>query len=152
MSAGLTAGSTLMEGVGRFEAGEMRSRLFDANAAIAARQAQSEMETGAYNESMVRMKGAALEGQQVAQIGGGNLQQKGTPAQVVAGTRMINEMDALQTRNNALRRAWGFQVQQASDLVQGRMAQRAGEFGGAGTLLSGGAQAWRQYNATGEFF
>lgn len=152
MSAGLTEGTALMEGVGRFEAGQARAGLFRANEEIAGRQAQSEAQAGAYNEEIVRMKGAATEGQQVAQIGGSGLQQKGTPAQVVAGTRMINEMDAIQTRNNALRRAWGFQVQGASDRVQAGMAERAGAFGGAGSLLSGSAQAWKQYDATGSWF
>jgi hypothetical protein len=152
MSAGLTAGETLLSGVSRYEAGETRSKLFGANAEIARRQAQSEAEAGAYNEEMVRMKGAAIEGQQVAQIGAGNLQQKGTPSQVVAGTRMINEMDALQVRNNALRRAWGFEVQGASDAVQGAMASRAGVFGGLGTVIGGGAQAERQYQETGAWF
>jgi hypothetical protein len=130
----------------------MRSRLFDANAAIADRQAQSEAQAGAYNEEMVRMKGAAVEGQQVAAIGASGLQQGGTEAKVVASTRMINEMDALTVRNNALRRAWGFEVQGASDRVQAGMERSAGFFGGVGTVIGGGAQAYSQYRQTGEWF
>jgi len=149
MSAGLTEGATLLSGVSRYEAGATRSRLFDANAAIADRQAQSEAQAGAYNEELVRMKGAAIEGQQVAQIGAGNLQQRGTPAQVVASSRMINEMDAIQVRNNALRRAWGFEVQGASDRVQAGMSRAAGFFGGVGTVIGGSAEAVKQSEAAG---
>jgi hypothetical protein len=152
MSAGLTAGAELFSGVSRYEAGATRARLFDANAAIADRQAQSEAQAGAYNEELVRMKGEAVEGQQVAQIGASGLQQKGTPTAVVAGTRMVNEMDALQVRNNALRRAWGFEVQGASDRTQAQMSREAGFFGGVGTVIGGGAQAYGQYRQTDSWF
>lgn len=152
MSAGLTAGAGLMQGVGQYEAGQSRSQLYRTNASIAGQQAQSEAQAGATNEEMQRMKGAALTGQQVAAIGGSNLQQAGTSAQVVADTSMISEMNALQTRNNALRKAWGFQVQEASDTFQSKEASTAGDFSAAGSILTGGAKAAAQYNSTGSFF
>lgn len=152
MSAGLTAAGSLQQGVGQFEAGQARSQLFKANAAVAGQQFQSEAAAGAYNEEAVRMRGAAMTGQQVAQIGASNLQQAGTPSQVVAGTREINEMDALQTRNNALRRAWGFEVQGASDQYQAGKSAQAGIMSGVGSVLAGGAKAESQYNNTGSWF
>lgn len=152
MSAGLTAAAGLEKGVAQYEAGETRAKLLRANQDIANEQAQSEAAAGAYNESLVRMRGAAVEGQQVAQIGANNLQQGGTPSQVVAGTRMVNEMDALQTRNNALRRAWGFQVQGASDAFQATQAARAGVGEAFGSILSGGAKSYEEYNKAGSFF
>lgn len=152
MPAALTFGADLLAGVGAYEAGKTRSLLYRANASVAAQQAQSEREAGAYGEQMVRMRGAALQGQQVAQIGASNLQQAGTPSQVVASTAMVNEMDALQTRNNALRRAWGFEVQGASDAFQSKQAATAGITRGLGSILSGGAKADEQYNQTGTFF
>lgn len=141
-----------MKGVGEYEAGQTRSRLYNANAGIAAQQAQSEEEAGSYNETMVRMRGQAMTGQQVAQIGASGLQQGGTPSQVVAGTAAINEMDALQTRNNALRKAWGFRVQEVSDQFQAQQAERAGTSSGFGAILSGGAAAAKEYNASGSWF
>lgn len=152
MSAGVTGSSALLSGVSQYEAGEARSSLYRANATIAGEQYQSEAAAGAYNEEMVRMKGAALEGQQVAQIGASNIQQRGTPAQVVASTAMVNEMNALQTRNNALRRAWGFEVQGASDLYQAGLAKTAGIEQGFGSILSGGAKAIGEYHETGTWF
>lgn len=141
-----------MQGVGAYEAGQSRSQLFRANSQIAGEQSQAEAQAGAYNESAIRMKGEALEGQQVAQVGASNLQQTGTSAQVIAGSKMINEMDALQTRNNALRKAWGFQVQEASDNFQSKQASTAGDFQGAGSILTGGAKSYDEYNKTGTFF
>lgn len=152
MSAGLTGASALLGGVSQYEAGQEKSRLFNANASIAGQQSQSEAAAGAYNETAVRMRGAAVTGQQVANTGAGNLQQAGTPAQVIASTAGVNEMDALQTRNNALRRAWGFRVQQVSDLQQGDFAKSAGDFNAAGSILTGGAKAYTQEKAAGSWF
>ena len=152
MSAGLTASSSLAQGVSQYEAGQARSKLYQQNAGIATMQANSEAEAGAYNANAIRMKGAALEGQQVAQIGGNNLQQVGTPAQVIASSRMVNEMDALQTQNNAMRRAWGFKVQAASDEYQSKLDQKAAYTEGFGTILGGGAKAYDQKQKTGVWF
>lgn len=152
MSAGLTGASALLGGVSQYEAGQQKSSLYRADVGIAAAQAQSEDAAGSYNMNATLMKGAATTGQQVAQIGAGNLQQRGTPAQVVASSAEINEMDALQVHNNAMRRAWGFRVQGASDQVQEGNAKSAGDFNAAGSLLSGGAKAYTQDNAAGSWF
>lgn len=141
-----------MQGVGQYEAGQTRSQLLKSNTQIAGAQAISEEKAGAINEETVRMKGTALLGQQVAQTGANNLQQAGTPAQVGASTALVNEMNALQTRNNALRRAWGFQVQGASDTFQSKEAATGGDFSGAGSILAGGAKAYTQEKATGSWF
>lgn len=152
MSAGVTAGAGLLQGVGQYEAGQTRSQLFKQNAQIAGEQAQSEVEAGADNASRIQMRGAAVAGQQVANIGANNLTQGGTNAQVVASTAAVNEMDALTTRNNAMRRAWGFEVQGASDEFQSKEAATAGDYQGAGSILSGGAKALTEEKATGSWF
>lgn len=152
MSAGLTGASALLGGVSQYEAGQERSSLYRANTGIALAQAQSEAAAGSANESAVRLRAAAMTGQQVAQTGAGNLQQAGTPGQVVASTAAINEMDALTTRNNALRRAWGFRVQAASDETQAVFAKSAGDFSAAGSILGGGAKAYDQYKSAGSWF
>lgn len=152
MSAGVTAGAGLLQGVGQYEAGQTRAGLFRANADIAGAQAQSEVQAGSTNADRILMRGNAVTGQQVAAIGANNLQQGGTNAQVVAGTAMVNEMDALQTRNNAMRRAYGFQVQQASDQFQAGQASKASGFSAAGSILAGGAKAYQQDQSTGKWF
>lgn len=152
MSAGLTAGSALLGGVSQYETGQEKSRLEIANAGIASRQAQSEEAAGSANETTVRMRGEQVKGQQVAAIGANNLQQSGTPAQVVASTAAINELDALTTRNNAARRAWGFRVQESSDLQQASFAKSAGTDNAIGSILGGGAKAYTQSQSAGGWF
>jgi hypothetical protein len=139
-------------GVSQYESGQEKSSLYRANAGIALQQAQSEEAAGSFNESQVLRRGAAMTGQQVANIGANNLQQRGTPAQVVASTAEVNEMDALQTRNNALRRAWGFQVQAASDQKQEAFASTSADLNAVGSILGGGAKAYTQSQAAGGWF
>jgi DNA helicase TIP49 (TBP-interacting protein) len=152
MSAGLTAAGGLFQGVSQYEAGQEKGSLFRANAGIAAQQFQSEVQAGSENEERVLMKGAQQTGQQVAQIGASNLQQRGTPAQVVASSAVANEMDALTTINNARRRAYGFQVQEVSDQKQASLAREAGDFNAAGSILAGGAKAYDQEQKAGGWF
>ena len=152
MSAGLTEIGALAKGVSAFEAGNARSKLFNANADIATEQMQSEVAAGNYGYGMVKLRGAAIEGQQVAQIGANNLRQGGTNANVVADSAMFNEMDALTTRNNAMRRAWGFEVQAVSDRTQAGMSESAGINEAFGSVLSGSAKAYDQYKKTGSWF
>ena len=152
MSAGLTESASLMQGVGQFEAGQTRSKLFNANAQIAVAQGQSEMESGAESAARIMMRGAATTGQQVAAIGANNLQQAGTPAQVVASTAAVNEINALTTSNNAMRRAWGFEVQGASDRLQAGFAKTAGWESGVGSILGGTAKASAEAQQAGGWF
>jgi hypothetical protein len=152
VSAGLTAAGSLYGGVAQYEAGQERRTLFGANADIASRQAISEEAAGAFNESMVRRRGEQVQGQQIANIGANNLTQGGTNAQVVASTAATNELDALTTRNNSLRKAWGFKVQEASDEQQAGFAQSAGIGSGLGSILTGGARAYTESNAAGSWF
>jgi hypothetical protein len=115
-------------------AGGTRANLERANAQIADQQAKSEMDAGAYNANLIRQRGAKVAGQQVASIGANNLQQGGTPSQVVGDTARATELSALTENNNALRRAWGFQVQGASDRTQADLAEQGGILSGIGTL------------------
>ena len=152
MSAGLTAAGGLFQGVAQYEAGQEKGSLYRANAGIAGQQFASEMQAGSENEERVLMKGQQQTGQQVAQIGASILQQRGTPAAVVASSAAANEMDALTTINNARRRAYGFQVQQVSDLKQATLAREAGDFNAGGSILAGGAKAYDQEQKAGSWF
>lgn len=136
-----------MKAYGDYSAGQAKGKLNDMNARIADEQAKSEMASGSYNANLVRQKGAKVQGQQVASIGANNLQQTGTNVNVVADTARANEADALQVQNNALRRAWGFEVQEESDLTQGDMARKQGVMSGIGDLISGGSSLAGAYAA-----
>lgn len=152
MSVGLTEEGALIKGIGAYEAGQERGSLFRLNEDIANKQAASEFAAGAYNANAVGMRAKAIEGQQVATIGASNLTQAGTPAQVVAGTAAINEMDRLQVLNNAARKAWGFEVQGESDRLQAGFARRAGTNEALGTILGGSAKAYTELQNGGTWF
>ena len=74
---------------------------------------------------------------------------------VVDGTMVIQpgsyspagatELSALTTQNNALRRAWGFDVQGESDRFQGGLAKQGGILSGVGDLMTGTASAYDKY-------
>lgn len=143
---GLKAGSAIA-------AGNTKEALERDNVAIADQQAKSELNAGSYNAGLARKKAAMIEGNQIAAIGANNLQQRGTPATVVADTAAAQEGNALNIQNNALRKAWGFEVQGQSDEFQGRQAEVAGILSGIGDLSSGGAKTYDDYmkNITSQF-
>lgn len=127
---------------GDYSAGQAKGKLNDLNARIADEQAKSEMASGSYNANLVRQKGAKVMGQQIASIGANNLQQTGTNLNVVADTARANEADALQVQNNALRRAWGFEVQGVSDRFQGGIARQQGILSGIGDVVGGASSIY----------
>lgn len=140
MSTGLGMAGLLVQGVSQYQAGQTRGMLNDVNAGIAQKQSESEIESGNYNANLIKLRGQQMQGQQVNAIGANNLQQTGTNTNVIADTARANEADRLTTLNNAMRRAWGFQVQGASDTFQGDLARRSGNFGLAGSIIGAGAK------------
>lgn len=135
-----TAAGGAIKAFSAIGAGNAKDALERQNENIAGQQARSEMESGAYNASLARKKGAAVTGAQVAAIGANNLQMKGTPTDVVASTAAAQEANVLAIQNNALRRAWGFEVQGASDRYQGQLAKRGGMLSGIGDLIGAGGK------------
>lgn len=125
---GLTAASDI-------ESSQTKAGLEDANALIAQQQAKSEMAAGSYNANLVRQRGQKVLGSMIASTGANNLQQKGTPVNNQADTARATELSALMTNNNALRRAWGFQVQGASDRYEAGMDRTAGVLNAAGAIV-----------------
>jgi hypothetical protein len=138
----LVVGATAFSAASQYAAGQASGSLMNMNAGLARQQAQSEEAAGAYNESLVRRKYANVEGQQVNSIGANNLQMSGSALRLISDTAKTGEMDALQTRNNALRRAYGFQVQAAGDTYEAGVARSTGTSRAVGTALSGAADIW----------
>jgi hypothetical protein len=139
------AGTGLKAG-GQIAAGDTRDALERANASIADQQAKSELNAGNYNANLMRRKAAMIQGTQIASTGANNLQQRGTPAAVISSTAQTQELNVLTTLNNSMRKAWGFEVQGASDTFQGEQAKTGGILSGIGSLASGGASAYNTYN------
>lgn len=142
----LEGGGGVIKAGADIAAGDTRGNLENANAEIASQQAKSEMVSGAYGADLARQRGRQIAGQQVSAIGANNLQQGGTPATVVADTARAAEANALNTQNNALRRAWGFEVQGSSDKLEGDLAEQGGVLSGIGALAGAGGSIYRYQN------
>jgi hypothetical protein len=140
------AAGQYIKGASSMAAGDTRANLENANAEIASQQAKSEVDAGGYNANLARERTAKTEGAQISAIGANNLQQGGTPSTVVSDTARAGEMNALQINNNALRRAWGFQVQGASDTFQAGLAQQGGILSGIGSDIAAGGDIYRGVN------
>jgi hypothetical protein len=149
VDAGIAGAGGIIKAGSAFAAGNAKSSLEMLNAGIASTQAKSEMETGAYNSNLARLRGEQVEGQQVSGIGANNLRQAGTPATVVANTAAASERNVLNVQNNALRRAWGFQVQGTSDTYQAELAKQGGMLSGIGDLTSTAGTVYKDLNTAG---
>jgi hypothetical protein len=129
-------------GASKVASGETEANLERANAGIADQQAKSEMSAAGYNANLVRLRGGKALGQIVSGSGANNLQQGGTVQRNVEDTARATELGAITTSNNALRRAWGFEVQGASDRTQAGLDEGAGLLSGLGSFTSSpGGQA-----------
>jgi hypothetical protein len=149
------------EAVGKAQqaAANSEADLSDFNAGIAAKQGQDALERGAEQESKFRVQVRGMIGSQRAGFASGGVDvNTGSPLAVQADTAASGELDALTIRNNAMRQAWGYDVQ-SYDLRQkaaierqtGVMQAEAGEeaassadIGAAGTLLGGGGSLFLQ--------
>jgi len=71
----------------------------------------------------------------------------GSFGDILADTAKFGELDAQTVRTNALKEAWGLQIDATNDRLQGSMAGKAGKMNAAGTLLSGASQAFGMYSS-----
>jgi hypothetical protein len=111
--------------------------------------------TRKYDRDMSNLRFATKKvmGKQRANLAGQGIDiTSGSAADIIAESRFLSArdesevrraaaMDALTTKNNAWREAWGFKVQAADYASKGRMARLAGEGSARATLLAGGAKA-----------
>ncbi len=145
-SAATSAYGQHKAGAAQKRAGEMSGDLMDYNADIADLQAKDALERGAIAESSYRGQVRGIVGQQKAGFAGQGVDvSSGSALDVQADATRLGELDALQIRHNAMREAWGYNVQ-AYDLRQraqiaretGQAMQSAANWGAAGTIVSAG--------------
>jgi hypothetical protein len=101
------------------------ARVADFNATLAERQAQIAMEKGQFTVNQLRRDTAGLKGTQRATMAARGLDlTSGTPAEVLAGTDFMGEVDANQAEINAVREAFGYRTQK-TNLENEARAKRA---------------------------
>ena len=109
------------------------------NAKVLDTKAEDALKRGAVNETIQRQKTAGILGtQRVAMGASGFKVDEGSFGDVLEQTAATGELDALTIRSNAMREAWGHQVEAANYRYQADAAQKQSDF--TKTLLTGGGK------------
>lgn len=91
------------------------AQMSDFNATLAERQAQVAMEKGRFEVDQLRRSTAGLKGSQRATMAARGLDlTSGSPAEILAGTELMGEIDVQQAQVNAVREAWGYRTQKTN--------------------------------------
>lgn len=128
------------------DVGEASAEQQEWNARIAEVQAEDAILRGREQEQQVRLGTKGLIGAQRAGFAGQGLDiGVGSPVSVQGDTAYLGELDALTTRANAAREAWGYKVEAADRRMAADVARRGGQAqaqayrSAANTTLIGGA-------------
>ena len=139
-SLALTGASGLYQASAARAAGRYEQQVAERNATIADQQAEQARQIGNIEEErQLRRVRAALGSQRAALAANGIDVNSGTALDLQAETAGFGAADALTLRSNALREAWGFQVEGTNLRNQGRAARAQGRNQAIGTLLTTGA-------------
>lgn len=110
--AGLAATGAYGEAASQKNALLYDADVADQNAQISEWQGQDALYRGQLDEQSSRLRTAAVKGsQRAAMAANGIVVGEGSSNDVLTSTDYVGETDALAIRNNALRSAWGYQVQ-----------------------------------------
>lgn len=95
--------------------GEQRAATATSNAELLDLKAADALKRGGIAEDIQRNKGAQLMGFQRAAMGASGIQvDSGSGGKVLEQTAAMTELDALNTRTNAMREAWGYSTEAQS--------------------------------------
>jgi hypothetical protein len=132
----------------------MQAQIAAQNAQIANQQASQAIINGQTAEQNVRLQGAQVMGAQRASMAANGVDLgQGSANEALTTTKYMTERDALTTKDNALRQAWGYQVQAVNYTNEGRMDSYASDSISPGmaafsSLLSGASALSKQYYAS----
>jgi hypothetical protein len=170
-TAGLIASGigTAASVYGKIQEGKAQSNQYKYQAAvdrnnqiISTRQADDAIQRGKIEEENVRRRTQAIKGEQRAAYAANGID-LGSDAVVdtLADTAMLGELDALTTRSNAEREAYGFRVQgmnygasAQNNTMAAKNTKSASRIGAMTTLLSGAstvASSYSDYKTKGVF-
>lgn len=168
MMIGLAAsvGSSVMGAIGQIqqakaqnEAYQYNAKIDRLNAKIADRKAKDALERGKLEEQRQRAQNAQLQGEQQAAMAANGVDLTfGSPLDVMIGSAMEGEIDALTLRANAAREERDYRQQAVNYLENSKFNKRAGKsaltagyLGAAGTVLGGVANAGMRAGQSGVF-
>lgn len=150
----IMVGATLVGGAmqaqGQREAANAQANAAEANAKIAEVQAQQAREIGGMEEQRILKQMRRVLGAQRTAFAAGNVDpSEGTALDLQLETALEAKTDAEIARANAMRQAWGFDVEASQQRMAGRYARREGVQQARTTLLTSASRAYSGYYGTG---
>ena len=147
-SSGVKAYGQIQTAEANAAADKYNAQVAENNSTIATQQAQWSAESGEQQVAKQELENRAKIGGIEANQGASGVEVgTGSNADVVSSAKEIGALDALTIRSNAVRKAYGYQVQSTSDKAQAGLdtmaasnAVKAGKIAAISTLLGGAAQ------------
>lgn len=141
MALGATAASTAVSMYGQQQQGKYQEKVGKNNALSAKYAAEDAMARGAVEEQQQRNRTRALMGQQRAALAANGIDtDSGTGSLLLTDSAGMGEFDALTVRNNAMKQAYGLNVQSDNLLSDGKAARIGANNAAFSTFLTGGSQ------------
>lgn len=137
---------------------DIQATVANQNAGVAELQRQDAITRGQTQEFTSTLRARQLKGAQVAQMAANGVAlSEGSPLSILTDTEMMSAADAAVIRQNALKEAWGYQVQGSnyrsnSDLLKMRSDMESPIAAGATSLLTGAgkvAASWYKTRKAG---
>lgn len=118
--------------------GDWEKSLNEHNARLAEMDSQDALERGERDATELKRQSKRLIGSQRVALAAQGLElDDGTALQLQTDTAEQAELDAITTRNNAWREAWGYRAQAQESRNRGAMAYSAAMTGARNTMISG---------------
>lgn len=145
-SMGVSAASSLATGYAQSRAlkakGSYDESIANTNAAMADLAGKQTIEAGDIAASRKDLETRQKVGEELASEGASGVDVgSGSAALTRGGTGLVGAVDAMTIRNNAARRAFGYQVQGIQDRFQGKFAQLTAKSESEQSLVNGGLGA-----------
>lgn len=146
----LMAGASAVKGLADYSTARQSAKAMNANAAELDRAAADTNQRGAAAAAEVLQRGQAVKGAQAAAMAANGIDfSQGTGSDILAKTAADTQFDAMTIQNNAMREAYGLNVQAIQQRYQAKATKKQAAIGLAGSLLGSGAQAWGGFNGGG---
>jgi hypothetical protein len=123
---------------GKWQEAKQQAAVSKSNQYLAQYNAQSERRVGEDESQAVYRQRAQIVGEQRSRHGASDLGlASGTPLELGEDTARQAEMDAVTARNNAARRAWGFEVEAAQHKFAAKAYKDSAKYLGLKPILKG---------------
>lgn len=139
----IAGASALMMAKAQKDQGDAESAVQKKNAILADMQAEQARNIGTIDEERQMAVTRQLLGRQRATFAANNIDaSSGSALDTIGQTAQFGAMDAMTVRNNALRQAWGFDVEASNARNAAAWAKYGSRQKAAGTLLSGAGSVY----------